>query len=517
MPALPLEALLRHQPEKRLLPCAVVSSDKLSDPSFTRLPPILAANRRAAARDVTPGLSVTRALARCPDLLLLPRDPSAEAHAIENLLECAESLAPDFEFTSPTTLTVDLGTIAHFDEALKLFRDKVPQLGLPAHLALARTPDLAHLLALTPSTSYCLHFRSSSYRWKNLSPSAPEDLAKLPLIHASQLVHLKFPAKDFQLLSQWGISSMAGLAALPRQALAERLGPPAAKLHDILHQKSPRLLELHKPTENFEASFSLEHPIDRCESLVFIAKRLLQTICARLSSGYHAASEIILQLDLDRGAAIHRRQIRLPEPSVAIDVIIQPISTYLEQLTLAAPVIQITIGLVPSTSHDGQHQLFNRGIRQPNRLADTLARLSALIGDDRVGFPMPAASHQPDAFDLHGSHSLFSQRTKELTAADAQTHLTRGGHSPLTRYRPPLEIAVASESANKHPTPLAILNGPTRGQISAFHGPFPSSGNWWDPADSWQRLEWDVQLESHHLLRLAFIPPDRWLLEGCYS
>jgi hypothetical protein len=42
------------------------------------------------------------------------------------------------------------------------------------------------------------------------------------------------------------------------------------------------------------------------------------------------------------------------------------------------------------------------------------------------------------------------------------------------------------------------------------------SGDWWDPQSAWQRLEWDIELEDRHLLRLAFLPPDQWQLEGRY-
>jgi hypothetical protein len=92
---------------------------------------------------------------------------------------------------------------------------------------------------------------------------------------------------------------------------------------------------------------------------------------------------------------------------------------------------------------------------------------------------------------------------------------------PLKRFRPALEIGVASEPRGRHHYPLALLTGPHRGRITAVHGPFPLSGHWWDPAERWQRVEWDLQLSNKTLLRLAFDPskaPSRqWLLEGVYE
>lgn len=64
--------------------------------------------------------------------------------------------------------------------------------------------------------------------------------------------------------------------------------------------------------------------------------------------------------------------------------------------------------------------------------------------------------------------------------------------------------------------PQALLTGPYAGPIRRCHGPFPMSGDWWCPRGAWRRIEWDVEMESQHLLRLASLPPDRWLVEGSY-
>ena len=63
LPALPLEALLRFRPELRLVPCAVV--DHLVHDSRTTTP-LLALNQLAANYHLTPGISATQALIRCP-------------------------------------------------------------------------------------------------------------------------------------------------------------------------------------------------------------------------------------------------------------------------------------------------------------------------------------------------------------------------------------------------------------------------------------------------------------------
>jgi hypothetical protein len=79
-----------------------------------------------------------------------------------------------------------------------------------------------------------------------------------------------------------------------------------------------------------------------------------------------------------------------------------------------------------------------------------------------------------------------------------------------------MPVAVATSGEGLHPRPLALLSGPHPGPITKRRGPYPMSGDWWNPQSVWQRLEWDIEMENHHLLRLAFLPPDQWQLEGRY-
>lgn len=479
----------------RQSPCALVSPKNPHKQSST----ILSCNRRAASLGLAPGLSTTRALARCPTLQILPRSPDAEATALRLLLQFAESHSPDFELTNPDTL------ILSNTQASPIF-DTLPSLGLPAQLASGPTPDLAHLASLSPQRSHCLLFHGPNHRWKPIS-SRP---SHSPLSLAQKLPQLGFQSSDIALLQQWGLHTLEQFSALPRQGLIERLGPPAARLHDLLHAKSQRLLRLFSPIKTFDSIIPLEQPISFCQPLVLLIEQSLQTLCTRLHSSYHLASEIVLQLELENQAP-HYHRVRLPEPSILPATLLAPLATHLEQLQLPAPVTALQLTLTPCLPQAGQQQLFGQEIRNPHRLADTLTRLTALLGEPNIGFPIPHFTHRPDRFHLRPAHSLFSAQTSPKTRPSSPPLY------PLSRFRPPLEISVSFEGSQARPQPLALLTGPHPGRIIAHHGPFPISGQWWDPGESWQQLEWDIQLESHHLLRLSHTPPDRWELQGQYS
>ncbi|MEM1082559.1 MAG: DNA polymerase Y family protein [Verrucomicrobiota bacterium] len=564
LPSLPLEALLRHQPDKRRFPCAVAATEK-TDTSV----PILALNRRAAAFRLQPGFSITRALARCPQLQVLPRDPEAESLALRDLLEVAESLTPDFELTTSDTLLLKLRGCPGPGQAvvaaarsehqprrpadagphpstphpppqsygaagfsLGTFHSCVSRLGLPAQLALGPTPDLAHLFSLCPATSYRLVFRGPSSRWSR-GPHLPDPLCDvpqnvfhvLPIALAQALPLLELQTSNFDLLQQWGLRHLGDLAQLPRQDLAERLGPEIARLHDILHAKYHRPLTLVRPIESFTSITQLEHPIESSQALVFLLRKILGNLCNQLNAKYIKAQSIHLELKLENGC-LKQIEIHLPEPAITPEILLAPLQSRLESLRLSAPVSTLKLSLISGEASDVQHQLFGHHIRQPHRLTSTFIRLSALLGEDRIGFPVPHFTHRPDSFHLAPAQTLFTrgdQREKghscPAAAARGTTHHRPAG-LPLSRFRPPLEIAVAFDlpaGQRRHPDPLALLTGPHRGRILNSHGPFPLSGHWWSPAESWQQLEWDIELETHHLLRLSHTPPDHWHLQGHYA
>ncbi|MEP4079672.1 Y-family DNA polymerase [Haloferula sp.] len=549
LPSLPLEALLRHHPEKRHFPCAVAATEKSHNTV-----PILALNRRAAAFRLEPGFSMTRALARCPKLLVLPRDPDAEAQALHDLLELAESLTPDFELTTPDTLTLDISRNPH--SPIPDFKSRLSSLGLPAHLATASTPDLSHLLSLSPSSSESLVFRGPHSRWSRATtqPSPVCDVPqsvfhRLPIHLAQNLPHLDLQSATLEITRMWGLRTLGDLSQLPRQDLTERLSPAIAQLHDILHTKLHRPLFLIHPLESFTSTIHLEHSIESSTALIFLTRKYLHNLCNRLISRYLNCTNIHLALRLSN-KRLKQVSVELPEPSARPDVLLAPLQARLESLQLSAPIESLELSLTPGESSPGQHQLFGHSIRQPHRLTDTLIRLSTLLGDDRIGFPTPHFTHRPDAFHLNPAHRIFentapwhdrpghdpSESRRKATQAStshspAHRSLGEGGapltqHSreagssgpPLSRYRPPLEVSVAFDPPSRgHPQPLALLTGPHRGRILEHHGPFPISGHWWSPPESWQQLEWDIQLETQHLLRLSHTPPDHWHLQGHYA
>lgn len=480
LPDFPVVAALRGRAAESAGPCAVLAARQGQDEAKL---PLLAVNGRARMTGISRGWALNRALVRCPDLRVIERDPVAETRLRDELVGLGESLTPDVEITSEDSVLLDLSrrTTPVALEALVL--DEV---------------ELWHARAMTPDLAY-LAARHELTRGRLISPA---DLALLPL---ALLDALAPGHADLGLLNLWGLKTLGDLMKLPRQALVERLGPGVGGWHDLLHGRVCRLLRLHRPPESLGQSLDFDEPVVSIEPLIFSLRRLLHTLAGRLASRHLAVSSLELRLALETGPAMVRR-VRLPEPQVAMEPMLAPLQTLVESMRLEAAVCALELDVETTFATAAQREWFGRQLPQPERWAETLAKLEALLGSGRVGIPVPPDTHRPDDFTLHPAVGSVVPESEALPE----------GSLPLHRYRPPFEIAVAFESRGRVAWPLALLNGPHPGEILDRRGPFPASGAWWEPRHAWQRMEWDIQLASRHLLRLVFEAPDRWRLDGIY-
>ena len=495
IPDLAIAAALLERPEQRDHPCGLLREASGRDDGKI---PLLALNEAARGTGVMPGWQLNRALVRCPDLVVIDRQPKNEECLLTEMLEFAECFTPDVERSSADTVLLDLSTApastiddlaaSVCDRRLEFHRRS--QTAATVVYALAHTPDLAHFAALEPST-------------RNRRVTV-EDIDALPL---ALLERLDETAACVPLLALLGLRTLGDFRKLPRQELIERFGSVAGRWHDLVSGKTCRLLKLHRPPESLLQSVDFDDPVHSAEALLFLFNRLLHALAARLAARHLAVGALHIHLQLEQGEL--RRDIHLPEPLSDPAALLQPIQTFIESLKLPSPVTGVRFDASTAFPLSRQNDWTGRRLPHPERWADTLARLEALLGPDRIGIPKPLDLHQPDAFELRdptaGTNEPLSNRPPLCSI-------------PLRRFRPPLKIAVAFDpKVQRELRPLALLSGPHCGEVLDQRGPFFTSGHHWDPALSWKRLEWDIQVAGAPLLRLVWLPGNQWQLDGIYG
>jgi len=306
------------------------------------------------------------------------------------------------------------------------------------------------------------------------------------------------------ILHKWGIHTLGQLAALDKEELRARLGPEAFRLWERANGTSTRLLKFVQPPESFEESFEFEHEIETAEPLLFMLRRFLEQLALRLGAIYLVAKELTLRITFGN-KQIYERVFKIPQPTNDVDLLFRMLHTHLDNFKSEYPIIAVSLEAEPVKPSQQQFGLFETSLRDPHQLYETLARLVALVGSDRVGTPVLEETHRADAFHIEP----FSW---EVGAIDLNRLApTAPLRAALRRFRP--NIAASVLLARERPIHLRSLD--VSGAVSGERGPYRASGNWWDEK-WWERAEWDLQLENGILCR-CHQSEENWEIDGVYD
>jgi protein ImuB len=322
------------------------------------------------------------------------------------------------------------------------------------------------------------------------------------------------------ILHKWGIHTVGQLAALDKEELGTRLGPEAIRMWERANGESERLLKLVRPPESFEESFEFEQEIETAEPLLFLLRRFLEQLAVRLSAIYLVPKELTLRITFT-SKQIYERLFKIPQPANDVDLLFRMLHSHLENFKSEHAIVAVSLEAQPTKPVREQFGLFETTLRNPHQLSETLARLIALLGTDRVGSPVLEETHRPDAFRIEP----FSWALTSAAGNEGRSSATPGPHpeprklsgSPLhmlrpalRRFRPEVSASVLLEN-----TPLHVRSAEFRGKIVNQRGPYLISGNWWDEK-SWVRAEWDLQLKDGELVR-CHESEGTWGIDGIYD
>jgi protein ImuB len=318
-------------------------------------------------------------------------------------------------------------------------------------------------------------------------------------------------------LHKWGIHALGQLAALDKEELRTRLGAEAVRLWERANGTATRLLKFVQPPETFDESFEFDHEIETAEPLLFMLRRFLEQLALRLGGIYLVAQELTLRIGFSNNqtnasaARTYERVFKIPQPTNDVDLLFRMLQTHLENFKSEYPIVAVALTALPIRPASQQFGLFETALRNPQQLYETLARLSALLGNDRVGNPVLEETHRPDAFrmepfiwGLGGTASVPSHYSSDAT--DPVPPISKPA---LRRFRPAAAASVFT-SQDRH-----LQSDNIAGKVIDQSGPFLFSGNWWDEK-SWARAEWDMQLEDGEVVR-AHEDSGTWKVDGIYD
>jgi protein ImuB len=410
--------------------------------------------------------------------------------------------------TAVTAVTIDirgldrlLGDARTIGEEL---RREAASRGVRVHVAVAATRTAALLLAIANPG---LTVVAPGGQWAALAPLAIGILQKLDNVSAR--AEASEPPAALATFSRWGLKTLGEVAALPPADLSSRLGKPGVRWQALARGEDLRPLVPDAAEERFESSMDLEWPIEGLEPLSFVLTRLLEPLSIRLERRDRGVAVLHVQLGLV-GGDLHARSLQLPSPMRDVRALRTLALLDLESHPPSAAIDRVTIVIDPTPGRVVQHTLFARPQPTPEQLSTLLARLGAVMGQDRIGAPATVDSYRPGAFAM--KPFAVEARAPSLESQASRPEPRVPSPEPrapaLRRCRYPVPARVAADAQCRPVRVTTDRRGFAGGAVVCASGPWRTSGEWWTTAadkvdraggavqPGWDRDEWDVTLND---------------------
>ncbi len=513
VPDFPLAAVLRAYPELRGRPLAIVSGGGTQAVSQGPVAQrgdragghahVICASAEAGAGGIVAGLGAARARQRMPDLILQPPSLDAERCAQAAMLEVGFAFSPKVEDAGPGALYLDLGSTSGLypgEAGVATALDTtLERLHLPCRVGVASGKTIARLAA-----------REVGMGVKVVPPGSERSfLAALPLA-------LLEPSPQMsERLQGWGIRTLGELSALSPTAVARRLGADGMRLLRLATGADDQPFVSAVPPPLYEEAVSFDDwTVSTLEPLLVALGQVAERLLERVRTAGLALLAVTVTLKLDpRGNDVRHLEFAAPLAQLKAIMDLARHELYLRPPPAAVAGIR-AVG-IPAVPQAVQGHLFAPPEPTPERLAVTLARLHALVGEDRVGAPAIPADKRPAAiasrpFPLPGVSS-----SPRMPAVAPRAFVPELSQPILVArvLRPPRVIRV--RTVGDRPCAL-ILDGQSQ-TVRSVAGPWRLRDGWWAP-DPVDRDDYDVELADGRLIRIYF---DRqlsaWFLDGIYG
>ncbi len=490
---------------------------------------VYSADAAAKACGVREGMALAAAQARYSlaresgPLRVFDRDAEQERQVQILLLGLAERSTPRFEDVSPGLLALDFGGLRGPYAAAADLASGVARLGLSANVGVSRNRFVSLCAARTQvGVTHVYPGQEAGF------------LCELPLDT------LPLDSKQIQTLGRWGVRKIGELARLPEEQLAERFGSCGARMARLARGEEGSALRPYQPPELLELGEDFDWEIEEIEPLALTLSGLLDRLCLRLHGLDQAAERLTTQLRLV-GGGVCERTIDLPYPLSDSRTLLTLVRTDLATHPPGCAIEGVRVLVKPTGRRRVQQSLFATDLPNPEDLAVTLARLTGIVGDERVGAPAVPDTYRPGVATLEAFRPAKEKPSAGrravpksplvavapgLAATRPAKHLQeRHGQScPPTASPPPRSSLVFRCFRPSRPAEVTLIEDrparveaqDARGSVTACAGPWRVSGEWWTP-DGWQYQEWDIEVAGRLYRACCERTTGEWFLAGEYD
>ncbi len=519
-PRLSAERILRQEPALADMPLVIVATAANAQ-SLSSL------SMPATALGLQRGMGLSDARALCPDIITRPEEPLRDAAFLTALRRWAGKFSPWVAEEGGEALLIDISGCAHLfggEEGLAAtIEDDCRALRLSYRIGIADTAGAAWAVARFAGQSVLVdrsgdaidqearatRSRASKKRkWDRIAIQV--DTGATPrIIPPGQtrqvlgplpVAALRMDADAVNTLTRLGLHTIADVAALPRGALARRIGLDALKRMDQALGSEPEPISPARPEVRFALRLSLPDPIGLVDDVTAAFERLMEPLCTRLKRANQGARRLRLTVFRADGTR-QTEELGLARPSWDADRIRPLIHLKLKDIDAGygIDVVRLeayqTEPLTP-VQHKGHVEAAAEAKARlaPGGAAEfdaLLSRLGARVGLEAMTRLSPAESHLPEK-TANITAAAFSPPVAEWPAPR--------GIRPIIMFRPEMI------SADDQGTPPKHFRWRRRSfEATDIAGPERLTPEWWLDDPDWRtgpRDYWRVTTRSGERLWL---------------
>ncbi|MGI4876485.1 MAG: Y-family DNA polymerase, partial [Janthinobacterium lividum] len=412
---------------------------------------VAAVDASAAALGIAPGLTLTNARARIPDLVAVAHDPAADMALLDWLADACDRFSPMVATDPPRGIVIDItGCVHPFGDEAGLAADlsrRVQRHGLSPAIALADTPEAANALAAFGGDT----------------------------VTALPVAALRVDGEIHQALRRAGLKTIGSLARRPRGPLAARFGvATTTALERLLGQADARITPRRHPPE-IEVETRFAEPVATTDTVLATLDALMRRAATALSDRSRGGRRFeaalfrsdghVARLGIDTGQPTRDAGILARLFRERIDTLADPLDPGFgyDLIRLAVPVTE------PLAAHQLQ---LDGGAVADAELAALIDRLTIRLGRGRVRWFRAGDGHVPEqaAFDLPSIDAVVP----------VAWHTPEPGEPPLRPlhlFDPPQRIEAIAEVPDGPPFRFRwrrVLH-----EVRRAEGPERIAAEWW--------------------------------------
>ncbi|MBI5283806.1 MAG: DNA polymerase Y family protein [Chloroflexi bacterium] len=324
----------------------------------------------AAALGVRAGMTLRDARTIAPELVLLPPDPVFYGRASDALLDAIEDAEPHVEPGEPGTVFAAIDP--HADEASQS----------------CATESLVRAVRLCSGVQASAGAGEGKFvAWAAATVSAPGEVCivpagcEQPFLAPLSTSFLPVSYEAHRKLALYGLRTIGDVAALPIGPMQAQFGGEGRRLHELARgiDRTPFLPRTR--VEPVAGTLAMPAPTVNSGALIIAARQITGGLLQRPAMRYRQVRQLRLRLALLDGGS-WERTLTFREPLGEYESIVFVLKKLLESLQLAGPVEEMVLEFIGLTGETGKQRslLFAEQARRRVQLVAALRQLKTRFG-----------------------------------------------------------------------------------------------------------------------------------------